>query len=91
MQVLKMADLRAMTPEKRARALNDLADAAMAPRNGQAGYLRSQIEGYETKYHLTSDEMLGKLRAGVIVEDQGISEWLFWLSIERDANQSARA
>jgi hypothetical protein len=76
---VSLADLRNMTPAERDSALSELVTSAKAPRNGQRAVLAAKIRAFETRYEMTSEQMVKCLREGTQKETAEISRWLFWL------------
>jgi hypothetical protein len=90
---VRLTDLRSFSPEKRERAIADLAVRAAAPANGQAVATAARISAFESRYEMTSAQLLGKLSRNELRETADIAEWLFWLEVsqKRDENQARPA
>ncbi|MFI5398929.1 MAG: hypothetical protein ACHQ9S_25645 [Candidatus Binatia bacterium] len=90
---LRLTDLRSFTPEDREKAIARLALSAIAPANGQAVATAARIKTFETRYEMTSAQLLGKLSRNELRETADIAEWLFWLEVsqKRDENQARPA
>lgn len=67
-------------PEDRQRAvLAELVVAAKTPLNGEIKVLDQQIEVFEKKYKITSEEMRCRLYHGQMHETTDICKWLMLL------------
>ena len=81
---LRSGDLKALGKADRERAIGELIADAKAPVNGQALVIKAKIQGFETRYEMTSEALRQGLRANQVRETAEISRWLFWLHV-RDA------
>jgi len=82
---IRLADLAKLPREDRERRLNALARDAMAPRNGQAHELQSRISAFESRFKLTSADMLASLRSGDLKETEEIASWAMLLRVSKRA------
>lgn len=78
---LRTADLQMMTPEERNTVLSRIAADAVAPTNGQLAVLNARIRTYETRYEMSSSQLLERLAANEIRETADIASWLFLLGV----------
>lgn len=77
------SDLRRMNPEQREEALSELVRAARSSPNGEVRDLDEQIQAFEAKFHLSSDELRRELAQGKRAETWEICQWLMLLD-QRD-------
>lgn len=77
---VRLSDLAGMTNPEADRELDRLANAAIAPRNGQRAELAGRIRTFEQRYEMTSDELRTKIRHGEVKETAEIVHWLFLLA-----------
>ena len=77
---IKTADLANMTERERAVVLTELTESANGPRNGQAVVIDARIRKFESRYEMSSEELLRRLHSGEIAETAEVSQWLFWLN-----------
>ena len=80
---VRLADLDAMTVEKRDEVLGRLVREAMGPENGQLALVDARVKVFEHRYELSSDELLERLRTGLQKETADVAQWLFWLQVQR--------
>jgi hypothetical protein len=80
---IRMADLQALSPQERQKALELLAADAVGPTNGHALAALGRIREYERRYEMTSAVLLERLSRGEIRETAEIAEWLFWVNVQR--------
>jgi len=78
---LRLSELAKMPPSERAARLAEIADAAMAPRTGQAAGIAARIGALEAQYQMTSAEMVTKLRDGAIRDTEDVASWLMLLRL----------
>lgn len=78
---IRLRDLRSLGKYDRERAIQALVGEAVAPVNGQAMAIKARIQGFESRYEMTSDKLVGRLRLNSCMETAEISEWLFWLHL----------
>ena len=69
----------AMSPDERARAVDELGRRAAAPRNGQARGIEARILAYETQYGMTSSVMRERFATGEVRDTADTSSWLMLL------------
>ena len=73
---VRMSDMHAMTEAERRMTLNDLADAAMAPRTAaQAKALDARLAEFEVRYEMSSADMLRGLADGKVRDTADIAKW----------------
>ncbi len=72
-----------MTDDGRAVALNELLVAAGQPPNGGMAELDLEISRYESRYEMSSDELLDRLKEGEQVETGDIASWLIAVDLRR--------
>ena len=77
---LRSADLVAMSPEERDKAIAELWASALGPNPEIEREIRDRIRAFEVRYEITSDEMRSELYSGKRKETADIAEWLFWLN-----------
>jgi hypothetical protein len=80
---VRLSDLRALSPDERAGVLDQLANIAAAPTNGQSAQVYTRIREYERRYEMTSRDLLAKLSRNEVRETREIADWLFWLQVQR--------
>ena len=80
---LKLSDLSKMRPERRAAALEEIVIAASQPVKGGLEALDSEINEFETRYEMSSDELLERLSAHRQEETAEIASWLIRLDLRR--------
>jgi len=83
-----MSEFRHMSEEQRAEAVSNLVHGASESANGQAEQLDTQIEAYEHKYNLTSEDLLEMLASGELQETADICSWLMLLHIREPVGDS---
>ncbi|HEX3865516.1 MAG TPA: hypothetical protein VHV78_02150 [Gemmatimonadaceae bacterium] len=81
---IRFADLKSLGKADREHAIGVLVSEAKAPVNGQAFVIRAKIQGFESRYEMTSAQLRDGLRTNKIRETAEVSDWLFWLRV-RDA------
>jgi len=81
---LKLADYAALNDEEAEEVLAELENAVMAPRNGQLAIMNARIRDFETRYEMSSAQMLERLRAGAMKETAEIVKWLNLLDARED-------
>jgi hypothetical protein len=80
---LKLSELSNMQPERRAAALDELVIAANQSPNGGLEALESEINEFEARYEMSSDELLERLNADRQEETAEIASWLIRLDLRR--------
>ncbi len=70
-----------MGKHDREQAIGELVGEAVAPVNGQAMAIKARIQGFESRYEMTSAQLVDQLRRNLCKETAEISEWLFWLRL----------
>lgn len=86
---IKLSSLRTLSPENRERWLKKFTDGASVPTNGQRDTLALEIESFEAKFGMTSNELLQRLASGETRETWEISQWLHALKV-RELLDAAR-
>lgn len=78
---IRVSDLGSLSMPDRERALGALAKEATAPVNGQAVVIKAKIQGYESRYEITSEQLRDRLRGNPNAETKDIADWLYWLRL----------
>jgi hypothetical protein len=86
---LRLGDLQAMTPGERDSVLSQIAADAVAPTNGQLAVVNSRIRAFETRYEMSSTELLARLAKSEIRETADIASWLFLLQMREHSGRKA--
>lgn len=81
MITIKTSKLRGLREKARLSALDNLATSAIAPRNGQAKVLTERIAQFETRYEMTSEQMLAGLKAGTVADTADVARWAILLGV----------
>ena len=76
---IRLSALASMPETERAARLREIASAALAPRNGQAAGIQARIATYETRFHMTSADMVARFRRGDLKDTEDMSGWLMLL------------
>jgi len=80
---IRIRELNQLSAIERTTRLNGLVAEAKAPINGQAVTIKEKIDGYETKFGLTSAQLGDRLRSNSIRETPDVADWLFWLNVRK--------
>ena len=81
-QGMRLSDLAKLAEPEQQMVIAGLARIAKAGGSPAArAIMRSKIRVFESRYEMTSSEMLKKFRAGEIRETADISKWLFLISV----------
>jgi|GEM_PF-3440700 len=89
-QRIKLSDLQGLTSREIEEKLNPLIEGAFDPPNGSVDYLKRKVEGFETTYGMTSEEMVEGVASGKLHETEAFATWgidytlLKELSVKRD-------
>lgn len=78
---IRLSDLRSLGMHDREHALGALVDEAVGPVNGQAMAIKARIQGFESRYEMTSAQLVERLSRNQTAETAEISEWLFWVRL----------
>lgn len=78
---IRLRDLRSLGKYDREQAIEALLGEAISPVNGQAMAIKARIQGFESRYEMTSAQLVDRLRRNSCMETAEISEWLFWLHL----------
>lgn len=78
---VRLSDLGALAPAERDGVLGQLTRVASAPINGQALLVKARIASFETRYEMSSADMIVRLGRSEIEETAEYAEWLFWLRL----------
>jgi len=78
---VRLKDLGSMTAAERAKAVERLAAEASGPVNGLAVAALTKIRTFESRYEMSSDQLIERLRSGQVHETAEIAEWLFLLRL----------
>ncbi len=89
-QSLKNSDLKKMSPDEQDEAMRNLVKVARGKPNGEFKDLDAQIEAFEQKHQLSSDELRHELAQGKRKESWEICQWLMLLD-QRDLLGSREA
>jgi hypothetical protein len=82
-RTLKLSDFSSMQPEGRTAALDELVVAASQPANGGLEALESEINEFEARYEMSSDELVERIEADRQEETAEIASWLIALDLRR--------
>ncbi|CAN5922257.1 hypothetical protein BH11GEM2_BH11GEM2_21820 [soil metagenome] len=74
-------DLGSLSKHDRDIAVGALANEAIAPVNGHAMVIKAKIQGYETRYEISSSQLMERLRSNPSAETADIAHWLFWIRL----------
>ncbi len=89
-QSIKSSDLRKMSPDEQDEAMRKLVKVARARPNGELKDLDAQIQAFEQKHGLSSDDLRHELAQGRRKESWEICQWLMLLD-QRDLLGSRKA
>lgn len=78
---IRLSDLQAMTDAERSTALARLSADARGPLNGNASVIETRIRGYESRYEMSTAQLVERLKRGEQRETAEIIDWLFWVNI----------
>jgi hypothetical protein len=70
-----------MTASERAAVIDRLTAEAKGPVNGLAVAALARIRTFESRYEMTSSQLLERLKSGEERETAEIAEWLFLLQL----------
>lgn len=76
---VRTEDLRHLQAPERERRIGELVDAACAPRNGQQKVLDASIRELESRYEMSSADMLAKFARGDVSDTADVSRWIILL------------
>ena len=78
---VSLSRLKSASPNRRDQLLSGLVSGAREPVNGYADRLDARIAEYESRYELTSAEMLEQIENGTLKETDDIASWLMLLNV----------
>ena len=78
---VKLNELANLPASERAKAIERLANEAKGPVNGLAVAALARIRTFESRYEMTSEQLVERLRGGQMQETAEIAEWLFLLDL----------
>lgn len=82
--VVAISDLAKMDQSTKDDALDDIVRRASTGKpNGSLSALDRQIRAFETRYEMSSDEMLSRFKRGEQADTAEISRWMMLLSVRR--------
>lgn len=84
---VRLADLQALSPTAQDSALRELTKVALAPVNGQAVTVDARISAFESRYEMSSEELVRRLKDHEVEETADYVSWLFWIRL-RDSGVS---
>ena len=87
---VRLADLQALSPAKRAQVLERLTADAIGPANEFAAAGVARIKDYERRHEMTTAVLLERLHKGEVRETAEIAEWLFWVNVQRIGRKKNR-
>ena len=87
-RTVKFSEIREASPALREAALAGIIAQAKAPANGGLESLSSQIAGYESKYGLTSEELLEELSSGRREETEDVLSWLMLIRLKERVDRT---
>lgn len=83
---VRLDDLSTMSAADRATAIERLTDEAVATVNGQAVVVTARISAFESRYEMSSAQLIERLSREELLETAEIAEWLFWLQLRARSN-----
>lgn len=82
--VVSLADLTKMDQPRKDGTLDDLVRRARSGKpNGSLSAIDTQIRAFETRYEMSSDEMLVRFQSGKQPDTADISRWMMLLSVRK--------
>jgi len=78
---LRLSEYRAMNATERDSAVAWLIAATRSAPNGEDRELAAQIQAYEQRYEMTSDEMIASINNGSLRENDEVCDWLILLKL----------
>jgi len=83
-QKLKLSTLEGLTTEQITEMLNPVISASLDSPNGSLAYLQNQVRNFESKYNMSSEEMMQAVASGDLLETEAISTWGISYSLLQD-------
>ena len=82
--LVPLADLTKMDQPRKDGALDDLVRRARTGKpNGSLSAIDAQLTALETRYEMTSEEMLARFKSGKQDDTADISRWMMLLSVRK--------
>jgi hypothetical protein len=82
---IALSEFKTMSDSEKHRRVNELFQAAVSPTSeqleDQRNKLDNQIQLFESRYKMASDEMKRKLATGEVMESADFCRWLMFLKI----------
>lgn len=83
-QKLKLSTLEGLTTEQITDMLNPVISAALDSPNGSQEYLQNQVRSFESKYNMSSEEMMQAVASGNLPETEALATWGISYSLLQD-------
>jgi len=74
-QKLKLSTLEGLTTEQITEMLNPVISASLDSPNGSLQYLQNQVRSFESKYNMSSEEMMQAVASANLPETEAIATW----------------
>jgi uncharacterized protein YqgV (UPF0045/DUF77 family) len=76
---MKLRDFAVLPPAKKREVVASLVSASMEPSNGKG--IKARLSAFETRYEMTTAQMLAAFKAGKLDDTADIAAWLVFARV----------
>ena len=87
MMSIRLSELEGLTSEEIAEKMSGFVAASFGPPNGSVAPLEEKIRNFETRYRMTSEEVIKGIETGNVEETEEIAEWAIDYSLLKDLSK----
>ncbi|NER33102.1 MAG: hypothetical protein F6J93_03320 [Oscillatoria sp. SIO1A7] len=81
---IKLSTLEGLTGDEIEQKLSGIIKASLDSPNGSLTYLQKKVANFETKYEMSSEEMMSAVASGKLPETEALATWAIDYSLLKD-------